>query len=152
MDDQKLSELVQQKLRDLMIDHDFKLIHAEALGSFGNWVVVLRHKENCKLRIEIDRGELLIAFGPVISSLDREAGPWYDIKVVLRELGQELNDFPVHVMSAEMQWAAFLRMIQPLIPSICDMFAIGNYEKRKKNLEMIGNQIETDTWDKLIKE
>lgn len=140
---------IQRDFPFLLDEYGFKVSDEKVFESFGNWAIVLTSDKYCRIRLTQDRGEVSISFGPDWPDPGWEAGPWYDISVVLTALNETNVTLPSFRSSIKIQLETISNIIKPIIPKISTLFKSKNYEKNKKLLNKIHYKIEDDKGNNL---
>lgn len=126
----------------LFRDYGFGIQQERQFESFGNWVVVLESPD-CRMRIFQDRGYISIAFGPVWSPPDWEAGPWFGLEVIFEYLSVKYtltNEDVIRELSP-VSLEHLANMLKPHLKSICDLFQAEAFPSHRDKLEHIADNL-----------
>ncbi len=140
------NQLIHKAFRYLFDEFGFEIFEVRTFPSFANWVAVLISEDCCRIKLLKDRTELVVLVGPVWSPPGWESGPFYDIDVIFKALGEEtIYKADKYWNEEEKQLEEISRIIKPIMPKICDLFSGEHYEKNSEKLELIYKKI-LDDW------
>ena len=143
---QRHKQLIQTTFRYLFDEFEFKIFEVRTFPSFGNWVGVLISEDCCRIQLLQDRSDLMVLVGPVWSPPGWESGPFYDISVIFKALGEEtIYISNKYWNEEEKQLEEISRIITPLMPKICDLFSGEHYKENRKRLDLIYQRMR-DEW------
>lgn len=129
----------------LFSEYDFEPISERSFESFGNWVIVLQSRL-CRIRFFQDRGEVFMAFSPLWSPSDWQAGPWYDLKVIIAYLAKDAKlpwqKFKLGETEQQLKWLA--TTFRSYCDQACELFRADNYQLIREELDTIRAQQEEE--------
>lgn len=132
----------------LFEDYGFTVFSETYFESFGNWVIVLL-SNGCRIRFFEDRGEVSIAVGPLWSPADWQAGPWFDLPIVIAYLTNEKDTWEYKSGSTAEQLERLAGLLRPSCDQICELFEEDVFQQRRRELESLEKQRYNQLWDKL---
>lgn len=134
----------------LFDDYGFTLVLEQLFESFGNWVVVLQSDVCGRIRIMQDRGEISLACGPQWSPVSWNAGPWYDLDVVIRHLSEGNDWFDSAPGDSEQQIAAIAGVLRQNMEATCKLFQEDMFWRKKSELDALQQIIQDEIWERLL--
>lgn len=136
----------------LFDDYGFAVIAETYFESFGNWAVVLQSGDCCRIRIFQDRGEIFIALGPLWSPPSWNAGPWFDLTVIVAFLTQGKDILEYELGKPDWQLERLADRLRPYMEQICELFRENVFEQKREALELLQEQMNEQIWARLIGE
>lgn len=132
----------------LFEDHGFTVFSETYFESFGNWVIVLL-SDSCRVRLLEDRGEVSIAIGPLWSPASWQAGPWFDLPVVIAYLTDGKDKWEYKSGDTTQQLERLGSSLHQYCDQICEMFKDDVFQKKQEELRAIEEQWHSELWARL---
>jgi hypothetical protein len=140
-----------RKYFDYLFDaNGFEVISETYFQSFGNWVVVLQ-SDDCRIRFLQDRGEVSIAVGPVWSPPSWNAGPWFDLSIVIAFLTPKKEILERRLGNTDQQIEYLADTFRTYCDQICELFREDTFRQERDKLELLRDQSEEQYWGRLTK-
>lgn len=131
-----------RKYFDYLFDaNGFEVISESYFQSFGNWVVVLQ-SDDCRIRFLQDREEVSIAVGPVWSPPGWNAGPWFDLSIVIAFLTREKEILERRLGNTDQQIEYLADTFRSYLDQICELFREDTFRQQRDKLELLRDQSE----------
>lgn len=150
MCERDIENIIQKFFNYLFTKFKFHIVNIRKYKHFGNWVVLL-YSPDFRIRIYCDRGEITLAIGPDWLPQNWEAGPWFDLAVVLEFLTQQQYDLRMTIKEAteNEQIMILSEYLENHIDQIRTIFSKKNFDKHKKRLNKIHEKKEALFWPEL---
>jgi hypothetical protein len=132
----------------LFDDFGFRVISETHFESFSNWVVVLQ-SEVCRIRIFRDRGEVSIAVGPLWLPPGWQAGPWFDLTVLISFLTNGKYTLEHAVGDTSQQLKRLADVFHLYYDQVCELFQEQVFQQKKGELELFREQMNEQIWNRL---
>ncbi len=136
-------EHVRAPFRFLFDDYGYAVIASRLYDNSDNWVVVLESTCCGRFLVLHDRGEIIVALGPVQTQTWTD-GPWFDLSVIAEYLsqGQDMLASTRGDLSRQLDtWAAAL---EPYMEQIRQLFSPATFGDAQADLDRIGERREEE--------
>lgn len=140
--------VIQQKFTYLFQECKFSIDFEKSFDSFGNWVVVLV-SEDCRLRFFQDRGEITVSIGPLWNPPSWEAGPWFDLFLVLEYLTKRTDERRYQFDSMYQQLEYLSSVLHPHCSQACELFKPDVFSIKESELRLLEKKRNKAFWDDL---
>ncbi len=137
---------VQRNFGFLFRRFGYRVIAATAFKNDGNWLVVLESASCGRLLVMQDRGEIIVALGPLGPSTNATAVPWFDLPVVVEYLSQGEDRPESPPGDSDEQLASLAGTLDPYMEHICGLFTTTAFDGAKPDLDRIGSRREAEFW------
>jgi hypothetical protein len=150
MSENDIDNSIQREFNYLFTKFDFHVVYIRRFKHFGNWVVLL-YSPDFRIRIYCDRGEVTLAIGPDWLPQNWEAGPWFDLAIVLEFITQQQYDLRMTIKEAteNEQIMILSEYLENHIDQIKVIFSEQIFKKQQKRLNQLHEKKEALFWPEL---
>ena len=113
--------------------------------------MIVLQSDDCRLRFFKDRGEVFIAASPHWSPPSWQAGPWYDLAVIVAFLtqGKEKLELEPKLGEVEQQLIQLTTVLRLHCDEIVELFRSNTFQQKQSDLELFKDQLNDQFWDRL---
>jgi len=140
--------VIRRKFAYLFQEYKFDIIFERYFDSFGNWVIVLVSRD-CRVRFFQDRGEITISIGPLWSPPGWEAGPWFDLFLVLEYLTKRTSVWGYQPGSMSQQLDYLSATLRPYCSQLYELFNPDSFSATEAELRLLKEKRDKEFWNKI---
>jgi hypothetical protein len=143
-----VKERIEEFFGYLFKDYNFTVFSETYFESFSNWVIVLL-SDSCRIRFLEDRGEVSIAIGPPWSPASWQAGPWFDLLIVIAYLtnGEDIRTYESGNTTQQLEGLGSL--FRQYCNQICELFREDVFQKKQGGLREVEEKWQNQLWARL---
>jgi hypothetical protein len=144
MAENDIIDSVRRGFRFLFDDYGYRTIAAKRFENSGNWLVVLQSPACGRLLVLHDRGEIIVALGPLGPNTSATDVPWFDLGVVVEHLsaGKQKVFGSRGDPDEQMAWSA--DKLRPYMDSVCGLFEEPAFGEARPSMDSIGARRERE--------